>query len=63
MEKERVKAHSGRQTKQVEPFLKAGLKGDCPENIKILEVLDEVRRQGGLEYPKCIESTEYSLEF
>lgn len=32
------------------------------ESIVIMEVMDEVRRQGGLEYPKAIESTEYPLQ-
>ncbi|KAJ5875719.1 uncharacterized protein N7473_013066 [Penicillium subrubescens] len=32
------------------------------ESIAIMEVMDEVRRQGGLEYPAQIESTEYPLQ-
>lgn len=32
------------------------------ESIVIMEVMDEVRRQGGLVYPAKIESTEYPLE-
>ena len=31
------------------------------ESIVIMEVMDEVRRQGGLMYPQKIESTEYPL--
>ena len=31
------------------------------ESIVIMEVMDEVRRQGGLKYPETIESTEYPL--
>ena len=32
------------------------------ESIAIMEVMDEVRRQGGLKYPQSIESTEYPLQ-
>ncbi|KAJ5894919.1 hypothetical protein N7495_006610 [Penicillium taxi] len=32
------------------------------ESLVIMEVMDEVRRQGGLEYPQEIESTEYPLQ-
>ncbi|KAF2837106.1 NAD(P)-binding protein [Patellaria atrata CBS 101060] len=32
------------------------------ESVVIMEVMDEVRRQGGLVYPERIESTEYPLE-
>ncbi|KAF4987106.1 hypothetical protein FDECE_15589 [Fusarium decemcellulare] len=32
---------------------------DLGESIAVMEVLDEVRRQGGLEYPAEIETTEY----
>lgn len=32
------------------------------ESIVIMEVMDEVRRQGGLTYPQKIESTEYPLQ-
>ncbi|KAJ5584123.1 uncharacterized protein N7459_003923 [Penicillium hispanicum] len=32
------------------------------ESIVIMEVMDEVRRQGGLKYPPSIESTEYPLQ-
>lgn len=32
------------------------------ESIVIMEVMDEVRRQGGLLYPQKIESTEYPLQ-
>lgn len=32
------------------------------ESIVIMEVMDEVRRQGGLTYPEKIESTEYPLQ-
>ncbi|PGH06338.1 hypothetical protein AJ80_08172 [Polytolypa hystricis UAMH7299] len=32
------------------------------ESLVILELMDEVRRQGGLTYPEKIESTEYPLE-
>lgn len=32
------------------------------ESVVIMETMDEVRRQGGLEYPGKIESTEYPLE-
>ncbi|KAJ5199574.1 hypothetical protein N7491_009629 [Penicillium cf. griseofulvum] len=33
------------------------------ESIVIMEVMDEVRKQGGLTYPQQIESTEYPLKF
>ena len=33
------------------------------ESVVIMEVMDEVRKQGKLTYPKGIESTEYPLEF
>lgn len=33
------------------------------ESIVIMEVMDEVRKQGGLTYPQKIESTEYPLQF
>lgn len=32
------------------------------ESLVIMEVMDEVRKQGGLKYPQKIESTEYPLE-
>ncbi|KAJ5272846.1 hypothetical protein N7478_007971 [Penicillium angulare] len=32
------------------------------ESLVIMEVMDEVRRQGGLKYPESIESTQYPLE-
>lgn len=32
------------------------------ESIVIMEVMDEVRKQGGLAYPQKIESTEYPLQ-
>lgn len=32
------------------------------ESILIMEIMDEVRRQGGLKYPDKIESTEYPLK-
>jgi hypothetical protein len=32
------------------------------ESIVIMEVMDEVRKQGGLTYPQKIESTEYPLQ-
>ncbi|KAJ5136959.1 hypothetical protein N7448_005513 [Penicillium atrosanguineum] len=32
------------------------------ESIVIMEVMDEVRKQGGLTYPQSIESTEYPLQ-
>ncbi|WEW61827.1 hypothetical protein PRK78_007323 [Emydomyces testavorans] len=32
------------------------------ESLVIMEVMDEVRRQGGLKYPEKIESTEYPLQ-
>lgn len=32
------------------------------ESLLIMEVMDEVRRQGGLAYPEAIESTKYPLE-
>ncbi|KAJ6171604.1 hypothetical protein N7470_000671 [Penicillium chermesinum] len=32
------------------------------ESIVIMEVMDEVRRQGGLKYPESIESTKYPLQ-
>lgn len=32
------------------------------ESVVIMEVMDEVRRQGGLVYPQAIESTKYPLE-
>lgn len=32
------------------------------ESVAVMEVMDEVRRQGGLEYPEAIESTEYPLD-
>lgn len=32
------------------------------ESIAIMEVMDEVRRQGGLSYPEKIESVEYPLQ-
>lgn len=32
------------------------------ESVLIMEVMDEVRRQGGLRYPEAIESTEFPLE-
>ena len=32
------------------------------ESVQVMEVMDEVRRQGGLEYPEGIESVEYPLE-
>lgn len=33
------------------------------ESIVIMEVMDEMRRQGGLKYPEKLESTEYPLDF
>jgi hypothetical protein len=32
------------------------------ESIVIMDAMDEVRRQGGLEYPENIESLEYPLK-
>ncbi|EEP78357.1 conserved hypothetical protein [Uncinocarpus reesii 1704] len=32
------------------------------ESLAIMEVMDEVRRQGGLKYPESIESTQYPLQ-
>lgn len=32
------------------------------ESLVIMEVMDEVRRQGGLKYPQKIESTQYPLQ-
>ena len=32
------------------------------ETIAIMEVMDEVRKQNGLQYPEVIESTEYPLD-
>ena len=32
------------------------------ESLVIMEVMDEVRRQGGLKYPESIESTKYPLQ-
>lgn len=35
---------------------------DLEESVLIMEVMDEVRRQGGLTYPENIESTEFPLK-
>ncbi|KAH6889364.1 hypothetical protein B0T10DRAFT_441107, partial [Thelonectria olida] len=40
---------------------KEGRHQGLDETIAIMEVLDEVRRQGGLEYPEKIETTEYPV--
>jgi hypothetical protein len=32
------------------------------ESILIMEIMDEVRRQGGLKYPESIESTKYPVK-
>ena len=31
------------------------------ESVVIMEVMDEVRRQGGIKYPEAIETTEYPV--
>ena len=33
------------------------------ESVVIMEVMDEVRRQGGIEYPEELESLVWPLEF
>ncbi|KAF2140922.1 uncharacterized protein K452DRAFT_272642 [Aplosporella prunicola CBS 121167] len=40
---------------------KEGRYEDLSESVVIMEVMDEVRRQGGLKYPERIESTEWPL--
>jgi dihydrodiol dehydrogenase / D-xylose 1-dehydrogenase (NADP) len=32
------------------------------ESVLIMEVMDEVRKQGGLQYPEKIETTEYPTQ-
>ncbi|MCJ1396959.1 hypothetical protein MMC11_000151 [Xylographa trunciseda] len=40
---------------------KEGKYEDLEESVVIMEVMDEVRRQGGFKYPEKLESTEYPL--
>ncbi|MCJ1378161.1 hypothetical protein MMC17_001257 [Xylographa soralifera] len=41
---------------------KEGKYEDLEESVVIMEVMDEVRRQGGFKYPDKLESTEYPLK-
>ncbi|KAL9130173.1 MAG: hypothetical protein Q9217_001567 [Psora testacea] len=41
---------------------KEGKYESLDESVLIMEVMDEVRRQGGLKYPEKVESTEYPLK-
>ena len=41
---------------------KEGNYENLDESILIIGIMDEVRRQGGIQYPEKVESTEYPLK-